>query len=133
MPEVSAILRHKTFWPFYVRATEDPLKGDILTHFDPSPDDEHEYLDVILPCGSEYALSLSISPDWYHIELGLESPQFDTPGEMGWWDEARWHPFAIRWNELLRLHQYWKDCSTLTIHPSSAFILVAVFVGTWHR
>lgn len=131
MADIRTILRHRAFWPFYARTSERPLEGDILDYFDLSSDDDgsYEYLKIAVPCGSGHLLSFSISPEWFDIELGLQAQNFQPLAQMGWWDEARWHPFAIRWEELLRLHQYWQTCSTLTIHPSSAFLLATVFVG----
>ena len=131
MPNANAVLRHKAFWPYYVQTNEHSLEGDILEYFEASPDedDEREDLEIRLPCGPDHALSVSLSPDWYHIDLSLTDSNSDSPAQMGWWDEARWHPFAIRWDELLALDQYWRKCPALDHHSSAAFLLVAVFVG----
>jgi hypothetical protein len=131
MADVAAILRHKAFWPFYVQMTEDELAGDILRHFDPSPgeDEEYESIDINLPCGADHSLSLTIEPNWFHIGLGLQERGTGKLIEMGWWDQARWHPFAIRWNELLALYEYWQQSLRPSIHPSVAFLLIAPFVG----
>lgn len=131
MANVLAILRHKAFWPFYLQMTEDELEGDILQHFDPSSDedDEYESIEIDLPCGGGHCLSLTVEPNWFHICLGLRAKGSESSAEMGWWDQARWHPFAIRWNELLALHEYWQQRPDQGIHPSVAFLLMAPFVG----
>ena len=48
---------------------------------------------------------------------------------MGWWDDARAHPHALRWSELERLYSYWLDESVDCMHPSAAFLLLSIFVG----
>lgn len=132
MPDVTAILDHKAFWRYYTRVTEEPLKGRVLKYFDKvvgndDEDEGYENLVITLPCGPMQSLSLSVCPEAYSIELGLKVNRRES--SMGWWDDVRWHPFAIRWEELLSLHRYWEALKDNPVHPNAAFLLLAVFVG----
>jgi hypothetical protein len=113
-----------------VRATEDRLDNEILRHFSTTSVNGRDYPEatVALPCGAEYSLQITITPDLGSVNLGLRNAQTNRVAEMGWWDDARWHPHGLRWSELETLHQYWGN-SLERIHPSAGFLLLALFVG----
>jgi hypothetical protein len=131
MADASDILGYRAFWRFYVRASDEPLGEEILRQFGRNIINGREYPQAViaLPCGSEFSLELTISPDLGSVNLGLHNAQMNRVAEMGWWDDARWHPHALRWSELKRLHQYWLSDSLGHIHPSAAFLLLGLFVG----
>jgi hypothetical protein len=39
--------------------------------------------------------------------LSLLDRATGTEHPLGWWDDARWHPFALRWEELQALARDW--------------------------
>jgi len=131
MPNNTIILRHKAFWLFYAGADDEPLDDDVVRHFDTTTINRREYLEAVipLPCGADFSLEVTISPDLGSVNLGLRNANTNAVAEMGWWDDARWHPHALRWSELTRLHQYWVSRLAPAIHPSAAFLLLARFVG----
>jgi hypothetical protein len=107
MSDANAILRDRRFWPFYVRINGDPLDDDVLRHFD----------------------KVTILPYFLTVNLGLHNTKTGATQEMGWWDDARWHPFTLRWPELLALHSFWLDQADFGLDPGAAFLLLAIFVG----
>ena len=131
MPDASQILGYSEFWRFYVRASDEPLGEEILRHFSRTSINAREYAEAViaLPCGSEFSLEITITPDLGSVNLGLRNARMNRVAEMGWWDDARWHPHALRWSELVKLHQYWLNESLPRIHPSAAFLVLALFVG----
>lgn len=131
MPNVSAILGSKAFWPFYVRASHEPLEYDILRHFDTKKINGRDYPEAIvsLPCGDTQSIEIAIDAHLATANLGLRNSDSNVTAEMGWWDDVRCHPHALRWAELTALYNYWIDDPPSEIHPNAAFILLAIFVG----
>jgi hypothetical protein len=131
MPDASDILRYSVFWWFYVRASDDALDSEMLRHFSTTTINGHQYAEAVipLPCGTGFSLEITITPELGSVNLGLRNARTNAVAEMGWWDDARWHPHGLRWSELEKLYQYWLNDSLPNIHPSAAFLLLAVFVG----
>jgi hypothetical protein len=131
MPDAIAILRYSAFWRFFVRAGGDPLDNEVLRLFGTTSINGREYAEAVIPlrCGGDFSLEITITPDLASVNLELRNARTNVVSEMGWWDDARWHPHALRWSELERLHQYWLSDSVAPIHPSAAFLLLALFVG----
>jgi hypothetical protein len=124
-------LRLPRFWRFYVRLGGTPLDGEALGLFGATTINGEAYAESIisLRCGEGCFLELTVTPQLAMVNLGLRTARTSHSAEMGWWDDARWHPFALRWWELERLHQYWLDEPIDGVPPSAAFLLLAVFVG----
>lgn len=131
MSDASAILGYAAFWRFYMRLSEDPLEDEVLRHFGTTTISGRQYAQttISLPCGSEWSLELTINPEFVTFNLGLRNLKGDRAAEIGWWDDARWHPYSLRWSELERVHRQWLSAPLPQIHPSAAFLLLAVFVG----
>jgi hypothetical protein len=125
------ILRYKAFWQYYTRTTEDPLNEEVLRHFGTAAINGRTHAEAVLalPIGSEFSLQITISPDLGSVDLGLQSARTNQVAEMGWMDDARSHPHAVRWSELEKLYRYWLNRLPQDIHPSAAFLLLAIFVG----
>jgi hypothetical protein len=47
-----------------------------------------------------YRLTLSLDRQLSYHGLGFVYPGMDSPVEIGWDDQAHWHPNALRWEEL---------------------------------
>jgi hypothetical protein len=112
MSDSSEFLRLKQFWRFYVPLDEDegemvPLDGEILALFGTTEIDGRPYAQSVisLRCGQDGFVDLTIRPELSFVNLGLRNCRTNSSSDMGWWDNARWHPFALRWSELERLHQ----------------------------
>jgi hypothetical protein len=58
-------------------------------------------LKLAFPWSDRLALELVAAPGRKAIALVERATGAEHP--LGWWDDARWHPFALRWNELERL------------------------------
>jgi hypothetical protein len=131
MPDASNILRYRDFWRFYVGVSDDPLDVEILRHFDSVTIQGRKYPEAMIPlrCGTHFSLEVRITPDLGSVNLGLRNARQNVVAKMGWWDDARWHPHALRWLELERLEHYWLSDSATRLHPSAAFLLLALFVG----
>jgi hypothetical protein len=131
MPDPTDILRFRRFWRFYVRLDEVPLDNEMLDLFGTTTISGTPYAEAVisLRCSQDCFLDLTITPDLATVNLGLRNLRKGCSGEMGWWDDARWHPYALRWLELERLHQYWLDEAIDAVNPSAAFLLLAPFVG----
>ncbi len=92
-------------------------------------DEELPLLDEVkvrLPWDARLDLSLDANEGSKSIALvdlatGAEHP-------LGWWDEARWHPFALRWNELERLASDWR-ARGIELRPPVPLLLLSCFVG----
>lgn len=81
---------------------------------------------VTLPWDAERALVLRADELGKSLELvepgGAASP-------LGWWDDARWHPFALRWAELDALADQWRAHPDVTLLAPIPLLLLAPFVG----
>ena len=112
MSDSSGFLQLRQFWRFYVPLDEDegemvPLDGEILDLFGTTEIDGRPYAQSVISllCGQDWFVDLTIRPELSFVNLGLRNCRTNSSSDMGWWDNARWHPFALRWSELERLHQ----------------------------
>lgn len=117
MERPADLLREPDFWFYYFRATEPPLKNVA-----------GEQVRLEIPCGFRRSVVVTITPRLWALELALLDDA-GTQHSLGWWDDARWHPYAFRWEELEALQRHWLERPDLSIHPSAAFLLFVFFVG----
>jgi hypothetical protein len=130
MPESFDFLRTRQFWRHYVRLDES-LDIEILNLFGQTTINGRPYAEsvIALHCGEDCFIELTITPQLSTVNLGLRDIRTDAGSEMGWWDDARWHPFALRWSELNGLYQFWLNKPIDKVPASAAFLLLAPFVG----
>lgn len=123
-------LQNRHFWRFYVRL-EQSLDDDTLGLFGETKINGKPYAQSVigLRCGEDCFIDLTITPQLAMVDLGLCNTRTSRSTEMGWWDDARPHPFALRWSELESLSQYWLNEPSDNIAPSAAVLLLAPFVG----
>jgi hypothetical protein len=57
-------------------------------------------LEVRFPAGDGYGLSLFLDDRLAGMALGLRMPDEADALQLGWDDQAHWHPHALRWTEL---------------------------------
>ncbi len=123
-------LRTRQFWRFYVHLDEslDDVTLSLLGRTTINGESYAESV-ITLHCGQECFLDLTITPQLAMVNLGFRSMSMKRSSVMGWWDDGRWHPFALRWSELKRLYHHWLNEPIDKVHPSAAILLLTPFVG----
>lgn len=71
---------------------------------DESPDPAlgTEPMDFVFPVG-EGCLVVVVELEAWEVRLELADADGESIGLLGWWDEARWHPYALRMSEADRV------------------------------
>ncbi len=95
-----------------------------------SGDEERALLDEVslrLPWDARLELALVAGPSRKALALVERGTGAEHP--LGWWDDARWHPFALRWNELQRLTSDWSARPEVEPRAPVPLLLLACFVG----
>jgi hypothetical protein len=128
--ELQARLGDPAFWRAYFfddhvpdETDEDDYQGD---EHDASP------LVVEFPVGGGYALVLDIGAGFSMIKLGMRTPDSGQTLELGWDDQAHWHPDALRWAELDLIARAGAIVDPRLRHPGPVLALVARFVVLDH-
>ncbi len=90
--------------------------------------DDHEYpelegCEVVVPLGDEAALVLDLDELLAYFSLSLRHPSLPEPVELGWDDQAHWHPHVLRWEELDLLGRWAALSHPELTHPG---VLVAL-------
>lgn len=128
------LLSATEFWHYYQKGDEGGLDSDLLlSHFDFEQTDDGESncppWSINLDC-LEYSFGLDIYADFYAINCWFRVPDDETEYQIGWWDFGEWHPFGLRWDELMKVWEYWKsNPDKIPVSPDQAFLLMAKFVG----
>lgn len=105
-------LRGRDFW-FRYHAVDEDLQLDA----------EHRFQ---LPWNDRFEFNLKAGPG--DLALSLVERTSGQGHVLGWWDDARWHPFALRWSELLMLMRTWSKRSDVLGSPFP-LLLLGRFVG----
>lgn len=107
-------------------------------------DDEDLYVRVILPARRGWWLRIGMDFDLTLFSLALqrddeEDGEYDedeyevapaTSLELGHWDQARWHPFCLRWSELEAVVAQMRAAPDRhPLPPDMALLLLARWVG----
>lgn len=110
---MKALLQGRDFWFRYHGVTEDQrLEAQLAFSFP-----WNDRLELRLQAGAEGS-SLSL------VERGAAREH-----SLGWWDEVRWHPFALRWSELEMLVRRWDAQPDATLPEPFPLLLLARYVG----
>jgi hypothetical protein len=123
---LSEIWPTKAFWLHYqgVKDDAEPAQCDHLVSRLYKP------INIRLLSSGSCTLKLKIRLDYWMITLSLLRRGTRKHLDLGWWDEARWHPFALRWQELEKMVAYWRnrpeDCPC---GVDVSLLLLARFVG----
>jgi len=67
---------------------------------DPFPELDDVTLEFRVSADSASALLLDLDLDVDMYTLFIDGPGTGNPIQLGWWDLARWMPYALRWQEL---------------------------------
>ncbi len=129
MADIQSIVSEGAFWLSYHRVADVPIPDGLRPLFD-SNEKGDPILSLRLPCIDSYAMQLDLNAAYWSLELSLRDMDAGRSYEMGWWDDARWHPNALRWAELAALREHWRaNKSRLPVTPGVAFLLLVSFVG----
>ena len=122
-PVLQALAADPSFWQFYYGLDTDP-PAIVESTF--PPDTEGDLVLVTSMPVPGAALEIDIHGEFWSIDLGLLVDGLQDRREMGWFDEARWHPNALRWPELDLLTQSWSGRPEASIWS----LLLVPFVGS---
>ncbi len=86
-----------------------------------------ESLKVTLPWDGRMNLELVVGES--RKSLSLLDRATGTEHPLGWWDDARWHPFALRWGELQALVRDWSLRADVEPRAPVPLLLLSCFVG----
>jgi hypothetical protein len=101
------LLSQRDFW-FRYQAVHEDHRLDAEHHF-------------VLPWNDRFGFELHAGPS--AITLSLVECVSEQRHVLGWWDEARWHPFALRWSELRMLVAAWANRSDVLAAPAPLLLL----------
>ena len=135
MAEPIEILDAPEFWRYY-QFGDAAIPDDVLNcYLGKQYSEEHEQdwyddLTITLPLFDEFELEFAIGFNYWCINLVFRNVKKNSLHQCGWWDESRWHPYAIQWEELKILYRHWQaEPNTIPIEPEQALLLLAKFVG----
>ncbi|HEX8701496.1 MAG TPA: hypothetical protein VF815_21895 [Myxococcaceae bacterium] len=72
-------------------------------------------------------LGLVLEVSEYERTLYLEHPRLSEPAQLGWLDDAHWHPDVLRWEETVRAAERLIGGASAPLRRSEALLLLAVF------
>jgi len=129
MANVAELLSLRDFWLSYCNEGDYSLDESLIQQY-ATPDEDGGVI-FRLPCPAPHAIELEVQFEFHAVDVTLVNVQSGKRCELGWWDEARWHPFWLRWLELEKLHRYWQEYpDLLPCSPVATLPLLAPFVGT---
>lgn len=111
-------LRDLEFWTRYYPAEPDE---------DGDGESDDGKLELRWPWDERHELALDLTSS--SKELGLRDRTSGAWHSLGWWDDARWHPFCLRWAELEALVEGWEADPTREPRPPVPLLLLSCFVG----
>lgn len=127
---LQARLDDPDFWRayFFDASTDDEDDEDEENEAEPgvSP------LVAEFPVGGGYSLVLDIDTGLGVVRLGMRTPDSAQTLELGWDDQAHWHPDALRWTELDLIARAAAVVDPALRHPGPVLALAARFVVLDH-
>jgi hypothetical protein len=114
------IIQDREFWSWYLREYKDREWPELIARHGGT-------LVLELPClsRSQFRLRLDFGINLRSLSLLVDGGS----RELGWWDDARAHPHALRWAELRELDDLWRANGPSAACNAAAFALCAPFVG----
>ncbi|MEU8659785.1 hypothetical protein [Actinoplanes philippinensis] len=119
--DLQSRLDDPAFWAAYLFQTDDDVDD-----FD--DDDEPGSIVVEFPVGGGYAVVLDIDGCFDMVDLGLRVPGETEILEIGWDDQAHWHPDTLRWAELELIGRAAAVLDPSLAHPGPVLALAGRFV-----
>ncbi|MFF3564715.1 hypothetical protein ACFYXS_32225 [Streptomyces sp. NPDC002574] len=114
---LAARMADPDFWPRYLFDDDAPDVHDA--------EDEEAYI-TRFPTGGGFALVLDLTPAEY-VELAVEAPGLPEPANVGWDDQAHFHPHVMPWRELDLLCRAVALHDTELRHPGPMLALLCRF------
>jgi hypothetical protein len=118
---IQARLDDPAFWRAYF------FDGEAGTGGDDEPGRDEPII-VEFAVGGGHALVLDIDGGLGMVDLGLRTPGDDEILEIGWDDQAHWHPDTLRWAELDLVARAAAVLDPTLAHPGPVLALTARFV-----
>ncbi|MEU4620631.1 hypothetical protein AB0G04_11720 [Actinoplanes sp. NPDC023801] len=117
------------FWRAYL------FQADVVDDEDDWDDDDLDEdeaeagsIVVEIPVGRGYALVLDIDGELDMVDLGMRTPGSAEILEIGWDDQAHWHPDTLRWAELDLIARAAAVADPTLRHPGPVLALAGRFV-----
>ena len=123
--ELRARLDDPDFWRAYLFDDSTPDGNE-------EAEDEASPLLAEFPIGGGYMLVLDINIGLGVVTLGMRAPDSAQTWELGWDDQAHWHPDALRWTELDLIARATAVVDPALRHPGPVLALAARFVVLDH-
>lgn len=92
-------------------------------------DEEGEQLPLVLEFNATdfFTFELFIALDDFGNEVYLKNNKTEEVQLVAWWDSTEFHPYFLRWDEMLSLIEYWERIHSI---PKDVLLLLwAKFVG----
>ncbi|WP_433789016.1 hypothetical protein [Actinoplanes sp. CA-252034] len=119
--DLQSRLDDPAFWGAYFFEADDDAD-------DSGEDDEPGPIIVEFEVGGGYALVLDIDGCFDMVDLGLRVPGESELLEIGWDDQAHWHPDSLRWAELDLIARAAAVLDPTLAHPGAVLALTGRFV-----
>lgn len=123
------LLYEKSFWLYYLGDEDYEIDASVVEKYGCGDQHGESYVQFVLPCPKPFAIHISVGLTVRAIDATLAYGDKKN-SELGWWDEARSHPFFLRWEEFDKLVRYWETChsqDTSTVLVSK--LLLSRFTG----
>jgi hypothetical protein len=89
---------------------------------------ELEDSSIVLPLPGEHQLILTIAPQFSEVTLYLaDTSAAWEPIQLGWDDQAHWHPDVLRWEECLAICRWCARSDARLPHPGIPLLLLHRF------
>ncbi|GAB7039539.1 MULTISPECIES: hypothetical protein [Catenuloplanes] len=139
--DLQARLSDPVFWRAYFFDADALEDDDDPGDDDPGDDGEavltaedgDDVMGVEFPVGGGFALVLDIDVELRMVTLEMRSPAQADTLQLGWDDDAHWHPHALRWDELDLIARAAAVHDHTVRHPGPVVALASRFVVLDHR
>ncbi|KUL41468.1 hypothetical protein [Actinoplanes awajinensis] len=119
--DLRACLTDPDFWRAYFFENDTTEDED---------DDDYDDSSIVVEfsVGGGYGLVLDICVGLRSINLAMRTPDSSEPLDLGWDDQAHWHPDALRWAELDLIARAAAVLDHTLRHPGPVLALAGRFV-----
>ncbi|MBV6699173.1 hypothetical protein [Kitasatospora aureofaciens] len=119
-PALAARMADADFWPRYLLEDDD-------TYDEGDGEGGEDEFQARFALDDGHALLLDISLPYTTYDLQLTAPGLPEPVQLGWDDQAHFHPHVLRWAELDRLARAFALTDPQLPHPGPVLALLARF------
>ncbi|MDQ0364590.1 hypothetical protein [Catenuloplanes indicus] len=130
--DMQARLSDPDFWRAYFFGDDDLADdedgGDSGGGAELTAEDGDDVMAVEFPVGGGYALVLDVDVELRMITVEMRSPAHPDTLQLGWDDDAHWHPHVLRWDELDLIARAAAVHDPTLRHPGPVVALASRFV-----